>query len=61
MIGLLATLFALGAPGGISLSAAPPRLLPAAEARAQISIEVPSGTEPPRLSASVGTIENLRA
>jgi hypothetical protein len=69
MTGLLAALFALGAPGGISLSADPPRLLPAAEARALLSIDVasevpsdvPSETGLPRLSASVGTIENLRA
>jgi hypothetical protein len=61
MIALVAALFALGAPGGISLSADPPRLLPAAEARAHLSIEVPAGTGQPRLSVSVGTIENLRA
>jgi hypothetical protein len=61
MTALVAALFALGAAGGISLSADPPRLLPAAEARAHLSIEMPAGAGEPRLSASAGTIENLRA
>ncbi|GAC1340038.1 MAG: hypothetical protein NVSMB23_09800 [Myxococcales bacterium] len=60
MTALLAALFALGAPGGISLSAEPARLLPAPDARAHLSIDVGAAAEAPVLSASVGTIENLR-